>query len=78
MFILLLAGKNINGDLMKTDKRSENARKRKDPQLKKSLRCPGIAQGLNNSTDNIKSDVLGSYTGITETGESPVQDADDL
>ncbi|MEE0682173.1 MAG: hypothetical protein ACLVML_08090 [Candidatus Gastranaerophilaceae bacterium] len=27
---------------------------------------------------DIPSDVLGSYTGITEKGERPVQDADDL
>ncbi len=29
-------------------------------------------------TPPIASDVLGSYTGITEDGEQPVQDADDL
>jgi len=29
-------------------------------------------------TPGIPSDVLGSYTGITEDGERPVQDADDL
>ena len=29
-------------------------------------------------TPPIASDVLGSYTGITEDGEPPVQDADDL
>lgn len=30
------------------------------------------------NTSNIFSDVLGSYTGITEDGEPPIQDADDL
>ena len=29
-------------------------------------------------TNAIKSDVLGSYTGICVDGEAPVQDADDL
>lgn len=28
--------------------------------------------------DSIRSDVDGSYTGVTRDGESPVQDADDL
>ena len=28
--------------------------------------------------DRIKSDVEGSYTGISEDGSAPVQDADDL
>ena len=28
--------------------------------------------------ENIYSDVLGSYTGVTEDGEKPIQDADDL
>lgn len=31
-----------------------------------------------NSSNEIYSDVLGSYVGITEDGEEPIQDADDL
>lgn len=30
------------------------------------------------NTENIFSDVLGSYTGAPEDGERPIQDADDL
>lgn len=30
------------------------------------------------NTHHIFSDVLGSYTGVTEDGEPPIQDADDL
>lgn len=30
------------------------------------------------STEEIPADVLGSYTGMTDDGEKPVQDADDL
>lgn len=30
------------------------------------------------NASNIYSDVLGSYTGVPEDGEKPVQDADDL
>lgn len=37
------------------------------------------SQNINpKNTSNIFSDVLGSYTGITEDGEPPIQDADDL
>ena len=28
--------------------------------------------------DGIRSDVLGSYTGVTREGDTPIQDADDL
>jgi len=30
------------------------------------------------NTENIHSDVLGSYTGVPEDGGRPIQDADDL
>lgn len=30
------------------------------------------------NNNNVFSDVLGSYTGMTEDGEMPIQDADDL
>lgn len=30
------------------------------------------------NANNIFSDVLGSYTGVTEDNEPPIQDADDL
>lgn len=37
------------------------------------------AQNINpDNTSNVFSDVLGSYTGVTEDGEPPIQDADDL
>lgn len=36
-------------------------------------------QNINpNNASNVFSDVLGSYTGVTEDGEPPIQDADDL
>lgn len=37
---------------------------------------PGLASDL--EPNKIPSDVLGSYTGMTEDDEKPVQDADDL
>ncbi len=39
------------------------------------------AESQNNNPDNsndINSDVLGSYTGVPDDGEEPIQDADDL
>lgn len=38
---------------------------------------PEIHNSLNNK-EGIPSDVLGSYTGVPEDGEEPIQDADDL
>ncbi len=37
-----------------------------------------MAEELAQQGDNIVTDVLGSYTGMTVDGEAPVQDADDL
>ena len=50
---------------------SKEARKHPDPiTLAREFRLTGDA--------TIRSDVEGSYTGITRNGERPVQDADDL
>lgn len=50
---------------------SKEARKRPDPvALAREFRMTGDAR--------IRSDVEGSYTGVTRDGERPVQDADDL
>jgi len=44
-----------------------------------SSRETAESQNINPAnTSNIFSDVLGSYTGITDDGEPPIQDADDL
>ncbi len=37
-----------------------------------------VIKAYKNDFTNVKSDVNGSYTGITENGEIPEQDADDL
>lgn len=44
-------------------------------------RSSETAEAQNTNPDNsnqIYSDVLGSYTGVTQDGERPIQDADDL
>jgi hypothetical protein len=45
---------------------------------KKLTKDEEVIQAYKGQTDNIKSDVNGSYTGVTENNEVPVQDADDL
>jgi len=49
----------------------ENQNKKKQETL-----SPKNVNPLN--PENIYSDVLGSYTGVTEDGDIPIQDADDL
>lgn len=47
---------------------------------KQNRRFPETQRQIWNSTgsENIRSDVLGSYSGTDEADEDPVQDADDL
>jgi hypothetical protein len=45
---------------------------------KKSSKDEEVIKAYKGDVTNIKSDVNGSYTGITENGEIPEQDADDL
>lgn len=40
--------------------------------------CDCVRAGLEICHDGVHSDVLGSYTGISEIDEQPIQDADDL
>ncbi len=49
--------------------KNKNKNKNKDEEVIKAYK---------NNFTNVKSDVNGSYTGITENGEIPEQDADDL
>lgn len=44
----------------------------------KSKETAGPLNETSEHPDDIHSDVLGSYTGLTEDGEEPIQDADDL
>lgn len=45
---------------------------------KKSSKDEEVIKAYKGDVTNIKSDVNGSYTGITENHEIPEQDADDL
>lgn len=45
---------------------------------KKKISPDELAKAMRGSSDGVKSDVLGSYTGTPEGGGVPVQDADDL
>jgi hypothetical protein len=56
----------LGGDTMSKNK---NKNQSKDEEVIKAYK---------NDFTNVKSDVNGSYTGITENGEIPEQDADDL
>ncbi len=56
----------LGGDTMSKNKNKNQA---KDEEVIKAYK---------NDFTNVKSDVNGSYTGITENGEIPEQDADDL
>ncbi|MBO5221990.1 MAG: hypothetical protein J6C26_06730 [Clostridia bacterium] len=50
---------------------SKEERKRPDPiSLAREFRMT--------RDDGIRSDVLGSYTGVTREGDTPIQDVDDL
>jgi len=50
-----------------------------DKQKKKAAKETMEPKNINHANpENIYSDVLGSYTGVTEDFEEPIQDADDL
>ena len=40
--------------------------------------CDCVRAGLEICRDGVHSDVLGSYPGVSEVDEQPIQDADDL
>lgn len=52
--------------------------KPRTPQKQIQPEIQKLAEDWANDTDSVQFDKNGSYTGITEFGERPVQDADDL
>ncbi len=64
------AGNTTCGVITMESKNSPQAKAEKVIEVAKTLREQNHGE--------IQSDVLGSYTGMTEEGSRPVQDADDL
>ena len=63
---------------MNTNKKEKNLKKSAETAAPTRRACDCIRAGMELQQDGVHSDVLGSYTGVSEITERPIQDADDL